>query len=443
MRSPLALFGLWLTAGCSWRPDDRPDIVLVVIDTLRADHLGVYGHPRPTSPNLDQMAREGVWFSQAYAQSGWTLASFASLFTGQLPHQHRVGRDPLDATKYGSVPAEVTTLAESLQASGYATAAIMNNTFLAPAFELRQGFDNYDWQGASNDRHRSAALSVRAGMDWLNQQDKPSFLVVHMMEPHLDYAPPPETRGTFLPNPPLPVPLANPMAYVRAGQLELNPQTISAITALYDEEVLAADSAVGELRRRLAQRERPTVTIVTSDHGEEFWDHGGYEHGHSLYSELTRIPLIVTGPDLPVTGEIRTPVQHLDLYQGILSLAGAKAGDNTGGEDLFSVMASSTVDRPIVNENTLYGPPLVSLVHGGHRLVFKQLNGAAEVWKLGPDGMDRQRLTGDPQKTVARQMLPTLEKIRGDLRPISSVAGPHIPDPDTFQKLKALGYVDE
>ena len=190
---------------------EQPDIVLVVIDTLRADHLGCYGHERPTSPNLDAMAGAGLRFARAYAHSGWTLASFTSLFTGLLPHQHRVGRAAADVSQFGRLAPEVVTLAEAVGAAGYTTAAVMNNTFLAPEFGLNQGFgDNYLWHGATNDAHRSADETVTMALDWLGQQQAPAFLVIHMMEPHLDYAPPADIRGTFTPIvPPFHVPLSD------------------------------------------------------------------------------------------------------------------------------------------------------------------------------------------------------------------------------------------
>ena len=130
------------SSGADARPSAgaQPDIVLVVIDPLRADHLSCYGHDRPTSPNIDAIASSGLLFERAYAHSGWTLASFTSLFTGLLPHQHRVGRAPGDASQFGRLAPEVVTLAEAVGAAGYATAAVMNNTFLAPEFGLNQGF---------------------------------------------------------------------------------------------------------------------------------------------------------------------------------------------------------------------------------------------------------------------------------------------------------------
>ncbi|MFT5683079.1 MAG: arylsulfatase A-like enzyme [Myxococcota bacterium] len=425
----------------------QPDIVLVVIDTLRADHLGSYGHDRPTSPSIDAMAAEGLRFDRAYAHSGWTLASFASLFTGLLPHQHRVGRAPADPSKYGRLSQETVTLAEALSTVGYATAAIMNNTFLAPEFGLNQGFgEEYRWQGASNDRHRSAADSVTMGLEWLNAQEQPAFLVVHMMEPHLDYAPAADLRGTFTPPQlPFPVPLSDGALKqgLASGQIVL-PRDIPLITGLYDEEILTADRSVGVLRDGLAARGKPTVTVLTADHGEEFWDHGGFEHGHSLYGELTRVPLIITGPDIPI-GAVRTVVGHRDLFRSLIAAGGATLPAGVGGDDLLGIASQGAWagERTVLSENVLYGPAQVSTVDDGHRLVFNQLSGAGEVWQVAEDASERGRLQGQPQSEVAQKMVPIMEGIRGgDLTPIQ-VNDTRIPDPETFQMLATLGYIEE
>ena len=228
----------------------QPDLVLVIIDTLRADHVGAYGYARPTTPNLDALAAEGVLFERAYAQASWTLPSFASLFTGLYPHQHRVVRDGRESTRFGRLAPEVDTLAERLKRAGYATAAIINNTFLAPEFALNQGFDLYDWRGASPVSIRSATDTVQVGLNWLNIQQKPAFIVLHFMEPHAAYDPPADVRGAFSDpaHPPVPV----PFLYTDADAPGISDPKASGATArreyvraLYDEEILAASRRAG------------------------------------------------------------------------------------------------------------------------------------------------------------------------------------------------------
>ena len=188
---------LFESAPVSEAPVAPPDVVLVVIDTLRADHLSLYGHGRATSPNIDALAQGGTWWHRAYAGSGWTLASFATLLTGQHPFQHRVGRDPANPAKFGRLGEDVTTLPEILGAHGYTSAAFMNNAFLAGEFGLQQGFDRYDWRPSTNQLHRSADEAVADALAWKAEQVGPSFTMIHFMEPHMDYRAPDDVRGTF------------------------------------------------------------------------------------------------------------------------------------------------------------------------------------------------------------------------------------------------------
>lgn len=427
--------------------DPRPDIVLVVVDTLRADRLGCYGNVPSPSPILDEMATRGLRFDRAYAHSGWTLASFSSLFTGQLPHVHRVGRSPTDAHRYGRLPETTTTLAEALKSSGYATGAVMNNTFLAREFGLAQGFEHYDWHGANNSDHRTAEQTVDLSLQWLDAQQDPAFLVVHLMEPHLDYNPPDWAREAH-PGPEAPaVPhiVQEPALSKAVAEGLIKPEGADrdAILALYDAEIRTADRAIGRLLDALSSRARPSWTVVTADHGEEFWDHGGFEHGHSLYGELVRTPLLVTGPDL-TPGVSSTVVQHTDLFQMLVRLGGAARPKLSSGNDLLVIAASPPAGKPVaISENTLYGDPLVSITDGDLRLVLNQKRRTAEVWTVAPDGSETTRYTGHDAQAQANRLRDTLQRTRGNLRPVEPIESSSIDDQETFEQLRALGYLDE
>ena len=186
-------------------PITRPDIVLVVVDTLRADRLSAEGSGRRTTPHLDARAARGMRYARAYAHSSWTLPSFASLLTGLLPHEHRVGSSRRAPGHLGALPDRRHTLPEVLAGSGYRSAAFVNNPFLAPRYKLDQGFDPYDLVTASNQYHRTAQATVDAGLAWLgtaaSADSAPALLMLHLMEPHLDYAPPADIHGTFATGP--------------------------------------------------------------------------------------------------------------------------------------------------------------------------------------------------------------------------------------------------
>lgn len=444
--SLLIMTGCGATEQRAASPAPHQDIVLVVVDTLRADHLGIYGYDRPTSPHVDVLARRGAWYTRAYSQSGWTMASFASLLTGLMPHQHRVVRDGRDPTRYGHLQPEVQTLAESLRDAGYATAAVVNNTFLAPEFGLNRGFSHWDWVGADQDGSRDARSTVRAGLSWLDAQTDPAFLMLHFMEPHVSYDPPEDLRGTFAPREQtlVHVPFRGVPDILGRDSGDRAPPSaeVQAVVAgLYDEEILATDRAIGDLMDGLRAdgRLEKALIVLTADHGEELWDHARFEHGHSLYGELVRVPLIVVNG--PVKGEIHTLVQHLDLYQTLLRIGGAARPPDTGGLDLFDADAPRSAYA--VSENCLYGPDRAAIVDEHARLTINLLDGTGEVWGVAADGSERGRLQGQEQKSEGDRLLPLLVSARGGLDPIVAGGSTVISTRETFQQLKALGYLDD
>jgi arylsulfatase len=444
-------------------PGSAPDIVLVLIDTLRADHLHSHGYPRPTSPRMDALAAEGRRYARAYAHAGWTLASATSLLTGLYPHQHGVVRDGCQPDAYGALSPDDPSLARALQASGWRTGAWANNTFLAPAFGLHHGFDRYDYRGASNQQHRTAVDTVDEALAWLDDGGPaapPTFLLVHLMEPHLDYVPAPDLAGTFTPGEPPPRMVErdgqNPFSLVATRQLDPDAAERAWLIGRYDEELLTVDRAVGRLVDGLRDRGRldRTVLVVTADHGEELWDHGGFEHGHALWSALTHVPLIVRGPGFPV-GVDEGIVEHIDLTATLAGVAGVSLGPGAAGREL------RRPDRPpraAMSENCLYGPACMSLIDGAHRLVLTHelvpdpdapadLSRAkamplAELWAVDAAGADRERVPNAQAEALAAPLLTELSARRGGLHPLAARGGAVVPDAATFDLLRSLGYVD-
>jgi len=438
-----------LLGACGEPPP--PDIVLVVVDTLRADHLGSYGYAQPTSPHLDALAAGGLWFRRAYAHSSWTLPSLASLVTGLLPHEHRVGRDPADPRRYGRLPPERETLAELLRASGYRCGAIVNNTYLAPEFALNQGFEeHYDYRGATLTEIRSAEASVDAALAWLREvgSGSPRFLLLHLMEPHLAYDPPAAVRHAFTGRgpPPVEVPFGSNEAFaaLRSGGRRLAAAELDYVRGLYDEEILAVDRAVGRLLEGL-DRLAPgrAAVFLTADHGEEFFEHGGFEHGHALWGVLTRVPLVIRAPGI-APERVDAVVQHVDVFQSILALAGVPRPPDTRGSDLLGRRpAEGGGDASFaVSESLLSGPEKASLVDPTHRLLVELETQRAEIWSLDRDGIEVARLAEEAARKELTRLAPALERIRGHLDPIPAVAGPLIPDEETLLRLHALGYLD-
>lgn len=425
----------------------KPDIVFVVIDTLRADRLAIHGGTHSPLPSVDRLAKEGGWFSRAYAQSGWTLPSFVSMWTGLYPHQHRVGRNPVQESEFGALDQRYTTLAESLKEEGYSTGAVINNTFLAPAFGLSQGFDAYMYKGADNSNVRSAEDTSKQALSWLKKQSGSVFLAVHYMEAHMHLIPKQEHRGKFtakVEQPPVPVPFSAKDAF-QMTQRPRSQEEVEFVLGLYDEELWSVELALQQLIKGLKEQNRwdNTLLIITSDHGEEFWDYGSFEHGHSLMGVLTHIPLVIHGPNFKNKGKITTLVEHVDLYQGILSRAGASVPENTRGKDLFELLDIPDIERWSISENTLYGGPKLSIVSDRHRLHFDQKTNVATVWMLDEDGWEKEVAPESKQYELALPMINKLKTARGHIAPIDNVAGPNIPDQHIFQQLKSLGYLEK
>lgn len=424
----------------------KPDIVLVVVDTLRADHLGVYGHTRPTSPFMDQLASEGTWFHRAYAASGWTLPSMATLLSGLHAYQHQVGRMAFRENEFGKLDDGVTTVAESLKGQGYSTAAVVNNTFMAPAFALDQGFDLYDYKGASINEHRSAQTTVDIGMTWLDGVQAPSFLVLHFMEPHLDYEASDPHFGRFAPAA-SPAEKVDLHSLVGASHGKTPPSAAAQeyIRQRYDEEILHVDDAIRDLVSQLKTRGRwaNTVLAITSDHGEEFWDHGGYEHGHTLMSELTRIPLIIAGASAP-RGRVDAIVEHVDLAAGLVGLAGGQKTAGAVGTDLWSIMDGSATDHvdTALSENTMYGPGKVSIIDKTARLEFVFESRSGSIWQVDADGVERKRVPVTARQATGKRLNQAAKDKRGGLMPIEGDGGVTIQDNEMFNQLLSLGYID-
>ncbi|MSR48036.1 MAG: hypothetical protein EXS13_13420 [Planctomycetes bacterium] len=328
----------------------RPHVIVVLIDTLRADRLGCYGYDRPTSPELDALAARGVVFENAYAQAPMTRGSVASLFTSLDPDAHATN-DVLER-----LPDSADTLAEKLQRAGWRTACFSTNENVSPVFGFDQGFDAFwlhrlsrlsrftAWGRLSRwvtetlgIGRRSADLDdsdarhlTDAVLGWLpGEALAPQFLWVQYIDPHSPYAPPDDLINTPSPDPERMATHARfthncpPHPFGRWPEQEAG--IVDGISQLYDAEIRFCDREVGRLVRELDTRGflRSSWLVITADHGEEFFDHQQLGHGQSMYDELLRVPLIVLGPGV-APGRVATPVQLIDLLPTLVSVTRAE-----------------------------------------------------------------------------------------------------------------------
>ncbi|UCG16349.1 MAG: sulfatase [Phycisphaerales bacterium] len=439
-------------AGCSREPAkpepaDGPDILLIVVDTLRSDKLGCYGSNLGATPRIDALAADGVRFERAYAHSPWTLPSLASMLTSLDPLHHGAGGQ---AGKFTRLRPWVRTLAECFRDEGYATASVVNVEFLTGPFGLTRGFDHVDFEVyPSNVQMRSAGRTTNAALAWLRApRDRPFFLLVHYFDPHLVYAPPQPFRDKF----------ADPrdrrdsswvfgtrrqIGGYRQGKTTFTRASIKRAEKLYDGEVAYTDSEVGRLLTGLRTMglADSTVVVLTADHGEEFLDHDGFEHGHTLYDELVRVPLIIRFPGRFDAGTIEATVAHVDLAPTLCDLAGISTDPGFAGRTLVELMDGGEVaQRPIAFEGNHWGPPHRGWLQDGHKLVLPA-DGGALLFDLRNDPFERNDLSrADPQR-VAR-MTRDLETARQSMG-----ADPrHEPvpvelTPEELDRLRSLGYV--
>jgi arylsulfatase A-like enzyme len=415
--------------GCGEDPERPSSVVLIVIDTVRADHLGTYGYGRPTSPFLGRWAEQGVLFERAQASSPWTVPSFGSIYTGHDPGRHGAGfLLKRGANEFAPMDAEVPSLAQVLERAGYATAAIVNNDLLRPTFGLARGFETYDWTPRRHGKpYRRADEVVAAAIAWLDARDeRPFLLVVHLMDPHFAYDPPEEVRGRFMGGG------AETFHYDDMDVFELRSRTRATeeaerrlLAAAYDEELLFVDAQIGRLLENLEQRGllESALVVLTSDHGEEFFEHDGFEHGHSVFQELLHVPLLVWGPGV-VPGRISTPeLAGLTLWPML-----------TRREPLPS--------RALVSEGTLWGPPRKALLRWPWKAIKNGSRGAQrQLFNLVDDPEERHDLAAAESERLGR-MLEELETLAHvDPERQKSWRALKI-DEDTRDALKALGYLE-
>jgi len=328
--APALALALALGAACARVDPESPPptaVVLIVIDTLRADALGAYGAGEASTPVMDELAEGGLLFERCLAPSSWTWPSTASLMTARNPPEHGlIGRN-------GSVLSpDLPTLAEAFGAAGWATAAFVANPIIEPGIGLERGFDV--WSGADATWEAAVEPIARAA-EWLKTlpEDAPYFLYIHIVEPHSPYKPSEESARVFDLGPELEVTGKLTVAYHH--MMDNKPYDEELITTftdwrrtVYAAETRDADVAVGEILDLLrgAGRLDRTLVAITSDHGEEFLEHGLMGHGGQLYPESVHVPLIMSGPRVPVAERVAERVENRLLGPTLLRLAGIPGG---------------------------------------------------------------------------------------------------------------------
>lgn len=435
-----------LATGCH-RPIEPRGVVLIVVDTVRADHLGVYGYERPTSPRLDRAAADGVIFERAESAASWTLPSFGSILTGRIPAHHGAGDrwKTTDWRKHRKLDSQVPTLAEAFKAAGWKTGALINNPWLKPRFGLGRGFDEYDYTKTDNQHSLRASTVFGQALDWIRARgDKPFFLLVHIFDPHMTYDPPASARGRFTGEfgDRYVLPVSAPKE-LRENVASLSADHRAFITAAYDEELLGVDQAFGDFFDSLKAMKgsRSWLVVLTSDHGEEQFDHGGFEHGHSMYQEVLHVPLIVWGPGVE-PHRISTPVSLVDLDPTLREMVGLPTDPGSDGVSLAVALKGEPAPerRTLLSQGTLYGPERRACLRWPDTIHFRFPGPGVTAFDLGADPLEQHPLRVQQDPDLQRIAL-GCERVWRQAESRDRAPDAEIIDPTTKKELESLGYV--
>lgn len=436
----------------------RPNVVLVVMDTTRADHFSAYGYTRASTPHFDALATDGVLFENAYATSSWTVPSHASLFTGLYPMTHGATQESQRLSD------EHETLAELLSGAGYQTIAFSNNAWVGERTNMTQGFErNVEaWRQRGVGQARRTNRAVDHWLD-LRDEETPFFLFVNYIEPHWPYWAPRDAQERVIPRSVFRERREAANFGVVNWYLDrasIDSKLLPVREQLYDAEVSAVDAALGALFDLLRSRGvyEDSLIIVSADHGENLGDNGHQGHSFVLYEPTLRVPLVVRWPGGRDAGSRRPePVQLTDVFATIAAATGLAA--RGVGTDLAT--GSLPEDRPIVGEyyypeqfisyfpeEAREGPLLApylrrirSLRIGPHKFIWGS-DGVHELYDLERDPREAEnRLASEPE--LAARLEQTLEALVD--RHAKAVPPPASPDPvvdpEVEESLRELGYV--
>ena len=442
-------------------------VILITIDTLRWDALTIYNPASPLTPNLAALAGDGVVFHRAYAPSPWTLPSMASIMSGLSTLVHGVSKEN------PSFPHGAPMLADLLGDAGYVTAAFGGNTLLERQQALARGFQAYHFPpGAPPETLGKAGLMAVIGRatlsgqqmtewitslaeDWTRANRDNDFLLwVHYLDPHTPYLPPRE----FIPNrqlaPGLDMGYRWNMRGIRNGDVRLSQKQRAWAHELYRSEVRYVDDRIGRYIRTLKELGLydESLIMITNDHGEEFWDHGSVDHGHTLYNELLRAPLIIKLPSSsppPARRRLDASVSTVSLLPTILELCGISYKPEQFSESslapLWSKQAEASEDRPVFAAKLVYYQEQEAVLHGGWKYIQVLGRDHEELYDMNTDPGETMNVAVTERERKA-ELLALLEKHRADSHELARRQGLRVPATAEEQErirdqLRSLGYI--
>jgi arylsulfatase A-like enzyme len=442
-----ALRLVWLLAllaalACGARPEPAArSLVLVSLDTLRADHLGLHGYARATSPQLDRWAERAFVFLNAVAPANATTASHHALFQSRSAGAALADRDG------------AATLAQLLREHGLRTAAFTGGGTLSRQTGFARGFERWDEDAPA------LAQSVPRALEFLEEaaaSGERFYLFVHAFDVHLPYDPPPPHDRAFLPDyqgpvrGPATLPLLRSVRRIfeqahRPEAPRLDAADRAQVAALYDGEIAHADLVLARLLARLEQPDLAgTLVVILSDHGEEFWEHGSVLHAHTLYQELLHVPLLLRVPGREREARrIDSRVSLLDVMPTALELLGVPAPASARGRSLLPLLEGAAPPAaPVFAEGFAFDAKLQAVLDGHWKLIRDLGSGRVALYDLAADPSERSDLARSQPAEVARLRALLDAELGAQLPEAEPLPLPAQPDPATEDRLRALGYVD-
>ena len=470
----------------------QPNIILISIDTLRADHVSSYGYHRNTTPNLDRLAEEGVRFTNAYSTAVWTPPAHASMLTGLYPSMHQ-------AVDYKSLSPRIPTIAEVLRKNGYQTVGFVNNPAVGAFVGLERGHETFYeiWKGVTSKNpvvrgghflyrqvvsalgkmDQGARKTNRLIKNWFKTQrdaEKPFYMFVHHIEPHNPLNPPRPFRNYFrskitgeVDQHKIDKMADNPLVFF-TDSLKMTDAENQVLIDLYDCEIAYVDHMVGDFLNDLRDQKLldNTLVIVTADHGEHFGEHNLYSHVSSLYEPIVHIPFIVRYPAAFQPDVTDVPVQHVDIFPTIMEMLNIKPPfkeklpgksflQNNGAYDIEA-------DRPVIaewegripefikdrlKESSRYAEQVARFTQIFSMIKIEQMkyilweDGMEELYDLSKDAEEKTNLAKDLPNLCVKMKAQLQKKLSNNTsRPVTEDVAKKTDDLVT-QRLKDLGYI--
>lgn len=436
-----------LAAGCA--RDERPNLVIALVDTLRADHIGYHGYARDTSPAIDALADSSIRFMNHYSHSSRTGPAVASIFTGLHPRSHGVVNPLSHFDAKGTLGGEQTTLAEILSENGYHCAGYVTNFNVRRRFGFAQGFDTYEWitAGAGGGFGRAEDVNA-AAMEALREVDEPFFLYLHYMDPHSPYAAPPRYRVRYVDRD-----YAGEingrhvqLDEIIAGKVRVDEADSAHLAALYDQEIRYFDDEFGKLLGFLERQgfRDDTIVVFAADHGEELFEHGSVLHGYTLYQEQLRVPLLIHDPRADAPRAVETVTRHVDILPTVLELMNVSHPGTLQGRSLVPLIQGTETEfpaAPVFAQASLRAVKTIqkrSFMENGWKLIETVVPAPGEeLYDVAEDPLETRDLLAENSE-IASRLRARMRRFEESL-PIGVGGLVELSDQDRA-RLQSLGY---